>query len=399
MGANTTRGFLAGLALAGALAAGCGAKPFPDPLQSLDELTRGPVALQIDVDLEQFEDDARVLDYRTRALDMYRASLVYHEYAVDAHKKNNGDKAELLARVGLIYFSAAENFYRSAEARETLMDSNRRFEDQRIRRNDYADRLASENELIGLLTTIEELFEANAELRRQLASFEEAARSESQAMYAIQEARILQREAEGMRANVYAGEDFDRATATLARALASFDAGTYPEAQQLGFEALEQYRRAIEAARPRFMEDSDRLLNNPENRELFDNAQRVFGPQQTVLDSRGIVVVLPALFPAGSSEIDDTKAFLVDQVLNLLTTQASRTIVIEGHTSDNGAPEQNLALSERRADTVRAYLERGGVRARRMSAESRGEDQPRYDNRDAATQLNNDRVEIIFLFD
>ncbi len=105
MGANTTRGFLAGLALAGALAAGCGGKPFPDPLQSLDELTRGPVALQIDVDLEQFEDDARVLDYRTRALDMYRASLVYHEYAVDAHKKNNGDKAELLARVGLIYFS------------------------------------------------------------------------------------------------------------------------------------------------------------------------------------------------------------------------------------------------------------------------------------------------------
>ncbi len=399
MGANTTRGFLAGLALAGALAAGCGGKPFPDPLQSLDELTRGPVALQIDVDLEQFEDDARVLDYRTRALDMYRASLVYHEYAVDAHKKNNGDKAELLARVGLIYFSAAENFYRSAEARETLMDSNRRFEDQRIRRNDYADRLASENELIGLLTTIEELFEANAELRRQLASFEEAARSESQAMYAIQEARILQREAEGMRANVYAGEDFDRATATLARALASFDAGTYPEAQQLGFEALEQYRRAIEAARPRFMEDSDRLLNNPENRELFDNAQRVFGPQQTMLDSRGIVVVLPALFPAGSSEIDDTKAFLVDQVLNLLTTQASRTIVIEGHTSDNGAPEQNMALSERRADTVRAYLERGGVRARRMSTESRGEDQPRYDNRDATTQLNNDRVEIIFLFD
>ncbi len=218
-------------------------------------------------------------------------------------------------------------------------------------------------------------------------------------MYAIQEARILQREAEGMRANVYAGEDFDRATATLARALASFDAGTYLEAQQLGLEALEQYRRAIEAARPRFMEDSDRLLNNPENRELFDNAQRVFGPQQTVLDSRGIVVVLPALFPAGSSEIDDTKAFLVDQVLNLLTTQASRTIVIEGHTSDNGAPEQNLALSERRADTVRAYLERGGVRARRMSTESRGEDQPRYDNRDAATQLNNDRVEIIFLFD
>lgn len=394
---NNGRALLVAASLA-LSAAACGGRPLPDSLDSLDELTRGPLSAQIDVNPEDFSDPT-VRQYRTDALDMYRASLVYHEYAMDAYKKRNDDKATLLARVGLIYFSAAENFYRSAEAREGLNDASVRFEEQRVRRNDFADRLASEQELISLLTTIESLFQANEELRRELASFEEAARTESQAMYAIQEARILQREAEGMRANVYAGEDFDRATATLTRAIASFDGGQFGEAQQLGYEALEQYRRSIESARPRFMEESDRLLNEPENRELFENAQRVFGPQSTFLDSRGIVVVLPGLFREDSSEVDATKSFLLDQVLTLLNQQDERSIVIEGHTNDNGAPEQNDALSARRTDTVRQYFEAGGVRARRMTTSDLGESSPRYDNRDTAGRNSNDRVEIVFLFE
>lgn len=385
------------LLLSGLLAA-CGARPYTDALGQLDELTNSPLAQQIDVDVEAITDPV-VRENSAQAVELLRSTNVYYEFALEAFKQRNDDKAELLARVGLIYFAAAENFHRSAEAREALNDANRRYEEQRVRRNDYADRLASEQELITLLTTIESLFEANAELRRQLASFEEAARSESQAMYAIQEARILQREAEGMRANVYAAEDFDRATATLARAIASFDAGTFPEAEQLGYEALEQYRRSVESARPRFMEDSDRLLSDPDNAALFENAQRIFGPQLTFLDSRGIVVVLPALFREDASEIDDSKAFLLDQVLNLLAGDTGRAILIEAHTSDNGAPDQNLALSERRVDTALQYLEAAGVSGRRVTSAALGEDSPRFDNRDDTGRANNDRIEVVFLFD
>lgn len=394
---NSTGSLLTAAAISFSVAA-CGSRPLTDALEALDALTRGPLSAQLDVDPEGFSDPT-VRQYRGEALDMYRASLIYHEYAIDAYKKRNDDKATLLARVGLIYFSAAENFYRSAEAREGLNVASVRFEEQRVRRNDFADRLASEQELISLLTTIESLFEANEEMRRELASFEEASRTESQAMYAIQEARILQREAEGMRANVYAGEEFDRATATLTRAIAGFDGGQFAEAQQLGYEALEQYRRSIEAARPRFMEESDRLLNDPENRELFETAQRIFGPQSTFLESRGIVVVLPGLFREGSSEVDATKSFLLDQVLTLLNQQTNRNLMIEGHTNDNGAPEQNDALSGRRTDTVRQYFEAGGTSARRITTNALGESVPRYDNRDPAGRSSNDRVEIVFLFE
>ena len=52
------------------------------------------------------------------------------------------------------------------------------------------------------------------------------------------------------------------------------------------------------------------------------------------------------------------------------------TIQIEGHTDSRGSVEYNLSLGERRAKSVKSYLEGLGVEAKRMTIISYGEEKP-----------------------
>lgn len=52
------------------------------------------------------------------------------------------------------------------------------------------------------------------------------------------------------------------------------------------------------------------------------------------------------------------------------------TIQIEGHTDSRGSVEYNLSLGERRAKSVKSYLEGLGVDAKRMTIISYGEEKP-----------------------
>lgn len=52
------------------------------------------------------------------------------------------------------------------------------------------------------------------------------------------------------------------------------------------------------------------------------------------------------------------------------------TLQIEGHTDSRGSTEYNLSLGERRAKSVRTYLEGLGVEGRRLTVLSYGEEKP-----------------------
>lgn len=52
------------------------------------------------------------------------------------------------------------------------------------------------------------------------------------------------------------------------------------------------------------------------------------------------------------------------------------TVQIEGHTDERGSVEYNLSLGERRAKSVKSYLESLGVESRRMTIISYGEEKP-----------------------
>jgi len=70
-------------------------------------------------------------------------------------------------------------------------------------------------------------------------------------------------------------------------------------------------------------------------------------------------------------------------------------IRIEGFTDDRGADAANLALSQRRANSVLMALRAGGLSAARLKASGKGKAQPVADNGSEAGRARNRRVEII----
>lgn len=59
-----------------------------------------------------------------------------------------------------------------------------------------------------------------------------------------------------------------------------------------------------------------------------------------------------------------------------LVANPNQTIVIEGHGDQRGTPDYNIALGERRAESVESYFRNAGVRASQVTVVSYGEEKP-----------------------
>ena len=69
-------------------------------------------------------------------------------------------------------------------------------------------------------------------------------------------------------------------------------------------------------------------------------------------------------------------------------------VTIEGNTDERGSEEYNLALGERRANSVRQYLQDLGVSASRLAVVSFGESKPRAMGHDESAWRYNRRTEF-----
>ncbi len=99
-------------------------------------------------------------------------------------------------------------------------------------------------------------------------------------------------------------------------------------------------------------------------------------------------------FAFDSAEIQPDSAPLLAALFAGLQSGASATIVIEGHTSSEGADAYNQDLSERRARAVVDDLVRRGLAADRVRAEGAGETRPIASNADESGRSLNRRVEV-----
>ena len=383
------------LPIAIALAA-CGGRPYQDELAQLHDLVTDGRIDEIRIETEEIE-DPNVRELREQAISMLNAAEVNYEYAAEAWGNRRDDQAEEFSRVGLIYYSAAENYSETADGRIRLGEANARYQDERARRNGYNDQIRSEGELVALLETVERLFERNEAMHREMATMESQFQSESRAVYAIQEARILQRQSEGMKAPEFASSQYTVANASLTRAVAHYDEGDYESAYDVALRSMEEYRLAIETASPNFLAEQDTLLRDGQNQEIFEDAQRRFGADLSFIDARGIVVVVPGLFTRGSSSLINDRIYLLDEILTILRSFDNRQVLIEGHTQDRGSSENNMALSQTRSSEVQDYLLQRAVSSDRLSTAGFGEEAPRFDNRTNGGRADNDRVEIVFV--
>jgi outer membrane protein OmpA-like peptidoglycan-associated protein len=84
----------------------------------------------------------------------------------------------------------------------------------------------------------------------------------------------------------------------------------------------------------------------------------------------------------------------LNQVASILGEYPKTYIDIYGHTDSDGSDAYNQGLSERRAQSVQAYLVAHGVQAARMATRGFGETQPIASNDTVEGKAQNRRVEI-----
>jgi peptidoglycan-associated lipoprotein len=84
----------------------------------------------------------------------------------------------------------------------------------------------------------------------------------------------------------------------------------------------------------------------------------------------------PAFFPLDSAELDDQGRAIVSANAGVLRKFPSWTITVEGHCDERGTAEYNLALGERRAVAVKAYLVSLGIAADRIRTVTYGKEFP-----------------------
>ena len=73
-----------------------------------------------------------------------------------------------------------------------------------------------------------------------------------------------------------------------------------------------------------------------------------------------------------TSESQDT----VEKLVAWLRTYPDVTLTLQGHADERGTREYNLALGERRANSVRRYMEALGIESSRLSVISYGKERP-----------------------
>jgi len=81
----------------------------------------------------------------------------------------------------------------------------------------------------------------------------------------------------------------------------------------------------------------------------------------------------------------------LDRQANWLKTYKSVTITLEGHADERGTREYNLALGERRANSVKNYLTAMGVEAARVQTISYGKERPQVVGSNEAAWTQNRR--------
>ena len=121
------------------------------------------------------------------------------------------------------------------------------------------------------------------------------------------------------------------------------------------------------------------------------------------LEKKQMAQTMAAMTPANytvyfdfdKSVINPAGQVVINQVLSDASAHAPSSVSVTGHTDRAGPEDYNMALSLRRADSVRSALISGGIAADKITVAGRGESEPAVPTADGVREAKNRRVEII----
>ena len=125
-------------------------------------------------------------------------------------------------------------------------------------------------------------------------------------------------------------------------------------------------------------------------------AQTAGSGVEVVRKDNNITLDMPGhiTFATNSADLNASLYPVLDKVSGTLVQYDQTMIEVAGHTDSTGSAQYNQALSERRAQSVAAYLESRGVRNARLMVVGAGEGHPVASNDTPEGRQQNRRVEL-----
>ena len=97
----------------------------------------------------------------------------------------------------------------------------------------------------------------------------------------------------------------------------------------------------------------------------------------------------------GKSVIREESNPIIEQIVQMMKSNADLKIGVEGHTDNVGSPASNKTLSEARAKSVVSAIVGQGISADRLSPAGYGQEKPIADNNTEEGRAKNRRVELV----
>ena len=216
-----------------------------------------------------------------------------------------------------------------------------------------------------------------------------------------------------------ASDDLSAARASLDQAQGAFQQKAPPEkVNQLAYLATRHAQAGearISEARARqevakAQQDREHILLEAREHETRQAQAQTAAAQSQLADTqqelkdlqakqtnRGLVMTLSdVLFDTGRATLKPGADRDLDRLAQALKDNANTRVLIEGHTDSVGGDDYNMALSQKRAESVADALQMRGVPADRYQAKGLGKDFPVASNATQSGRQQNRRVEIVF---
>jgi peptidoglycan-associated lipoprotein len=120
------------------------------------------------------------------------------------------------------------------------------------------------------------------------------------------------------------------------------------------------------------------------------------GGANALKDPNNILSKRSVYFDYDSSVVKDEFKPLVTAHARYLQQNRSAKLVIQGNTDERGSREYNIALGQRRADSIRQMMVLLGAQDAQIESVSFGEEKPRSTGKDEAAFSENRRGDIVY---
>jgi outer membrane protein OmpA-like peptidoglycan-associated protein len=208
------------------------------------------------------------------------------------------------------------------------------------------------------------------------------------------EAEQARAESERQQAAMLAQQQASEAQLAAARNAADDAQRRLQDAQNQAAQA-EQERQQAELQSQQAQQQAQQAIQEKEQMRsrLREQLNQVLQTRDT---ARGLIVSMPdVLFDFNKYTLKPEARERLAKISGIVEAYPGLKLQVEGHTDSIGSDEYNVQLSEKRADSVRAYLVSNGVRPDSVSAQGFGKADPVADNSTASGRKLNRRVDMV----